>query len=260
MSDQQITTPEPQADDIFAGLSDLEEFAAKAAKADPDAEDALAGMGEGEEEGGDDKDKGKGKKRCPHCQKYLAKSALFCHLCGGEVAKAAPAARVVEPSGEGDDDQVFVDATPLIQDLTKSLQGVAGQVAEIHRVLGKLAGSHVETAKGFHKALQQVDEQLAAIGAQPAGRKSVLDVFQKGGSPATSAVTGGNGGQPAATVTSGEIMAKALAAQEDGKLDSSDIAVLNHITNEVERAGGDMSQVPTLFAYHTHRRLPIELH
>ncbi len=107
-----------------------------------------------------------------------------------------------------------VDAEQLV----KSLQDLTGRVGEHEQVLAKALETTLGTIKAQGDMIKSLSERVEKLSGQGRGRKTVLAITDRpsvGDQPLVKSE------QP---MQAGEVMAKALAAQANGKLTGLDVA------------------------------------
>lgn len=127
---------------------------------------------------------------------------------GGE----KPMAKSMTVDGE---EYEVVDAEQLI----KSLQDLTGRVETNEGVLAKALESTLGTIKAQGEMIKSLSAKIDKLGGQGRGRKTVLAVTEKPEPAGTMAKSM----QPEAPKP-GEILAKALSAQQAGKLTAHDVS------------------------------------
>ena len=196
MSKSEATASQSPYEDLLAELSAEQEALAKALPAeDGDGDEKIAaaaaeggsqGAGEGEGEEGE-KPEGEGD------EPAMAKSFKVT-LADGSEAEA-------------------VDATELVKSLQEQVGALSGRVDQ-HDGLAKALGQTLELVKGQAGLIKSMQAQIAKLGGEGRGRKTLVTVHEKpAGEPATT-MAKSNPDQP----TAEQFMVKANAAFDAHKL------------------------------------------
>jgi hypothetical protein len=151
---------------------------------------------------------------------------------GNPIKKPDPKDATGENSGEGEPmgkslqvtlaDGTLVEAidgTEMVKSLQADIDALTTQNDELSKALTATIGLVKQMHAFGHQQvtlMKSLRDDVAKFGGQPTGRRSVLSVNEK--------IIAGTPAAAPAKLTHGEIMAKALQAQKDGRIESGDVA------------------------------------
>lgn len=115
-----------------------------------------------------------------------------------------------------------IDATEILADLSRRIETREAGDATLAKAMGGIM-SLIGQQSALIKSLQG---QVAKLGGEGRGRKAVVSVVDKGSADLTKAM---GGGAPEETGTG--LLIKAMAAQREGRLTGSDVAIVEASVN-----------------------------